>query len=72
METITPTPADISPEIPLTRPNERVAACKQTSPHPSKSYDKVELFQIDLDQRHDGEIWLRKNNAPVSIPKGDR
>jgi len=30
----------------------------------------VELFQIDLDQRHDGEIWLRKISAPVSLPKG--
>jgi len=26
---------------------------------------KAELFQIDLDQRHDAGIWLRKISAPV-------
>jgi len=31
---------------------------------------KAELFQIDLDQRHDAGIWLRKISAPVSLPKG--
>jgi hypothetical protein len=56
--------------IPLTRSNERVAAWRANKPYPIKSYDKVELFQIDLDQRHDGEIWLRKIDALVSLPKG--
>ena len=35
-----------------------------------KSYDKAELSQIDLDQRHDEGIWLRKISAPASLPKG--